>query len=78
MGVIRQCYISVQGFNLNPAQNAAYRHFPRWINTDLTVFSFKTNWLSIQPGNDSSTVANGFVLLSSDPRKMSVYHIWGE
>jgi hypothetical protein len=70
--------LSNKGFNPHPAENAAFRNFPRWINSDLTVFSFKTQWLSVQPGSDSSTVANGFVLISADGQKMSVYHIWGE
>jgi hypothetical protein len=70
--------LSQEGFTPNPLKNSVYKYFPRWINDDLTVFSFETDWVSIQPGSDSSAVNNGFVVISADGRKMSVYHIWGE
>ncbi len=51
---------------------------PRDINTDFSLYRFKTGWVIFEPGTNSSTLENGFVLLSSDKTKMSVYHIWGE
>ena len=51
---------------------------PRKIETDFTLYRFKTGWVIFEPGTNSSTQENGFVLLSSDKKKMTVYHIWGE
>ena len=51
---------------------------PRKIETDFTLYQFKTSWVIFEPGTNSSTQENGFVLLSSDKKKMTVYHIWGE
>jgi hypothetical protein len=52
--------------------------FPRWIKTDLTVYRFKTGWLLYNSGTDNATEINGFVLMSSDRKEMTVYHLWGE
>lgn len=51
---------------------------PRKLETNFTLYRFKTDWFIFEPGTDSSTQENGFVLLSSDKKKMTVYHIWGE
>jgi hypothetical protein len=50
----------------------------RRIKTDFTLYRFKTGWIIFEPGTDSSTQENGFLLISSDKKKMTVYHIWGE
>ena len=50
----------------------------RKIETDFTLYRFKTGWIIFEPGTDNSTQENGFVLLSSDKKEMTVYHIWGE
>jgi hypothetical protein len=52
--------------------------FPRWIENDFKLYRFKTSWLIFEPGTDDSTQENGFVLLSSDNKQMTVYHLWGE
>ena len=52
--------------------------FPRWIETDFKLYRFKTGWLIFEPGTDDSTQENGFILLSSDKKQMTVYHLWGE
>lgn len=52
--------------------------FPRWFGGPLEVYTFKTGWVTIQPGTDNSTEENGFVLLSNDHKQMAVYHLWGE
>lgn len=52
--------------------------FPRWTNTDLTLYVFKTGWLIFYPGTDNSTEVNGFVTISDDGKEMTVYHSWGE
>ncbi len=54
------------------------KSYPRWIDTDFTLYRFKTRWLIFEPGSDDSTQENGFVLLASDNKKMTLYHIWGE
>ncbi len=50
----------------------------RWIESDFKLFSFKTGWIIINPGTDESTERTGFVLISNDNRKLTVYHLWGE
>lgn len=54
------------------------KFLPRKIKTDFKLYRFKTGWLIFEPGTDNSTQENGFILLSSDNKKMTVYHIWGE
>ena len=51
---------------------------PRKIEANFTLYRFETDWLIFDPGTNNSTQENGFVLLSSDNKKMTVYHIWGE
>ncbi|KAA5822466.1 hypothetical protein FPF71_15085 [Algibacter amylolyticus] len=58
--------------------NTESKSFPRWIETDFTLYRFKTNWHIFESGTDDSTNENGFILLSSDNKKMTVYHLWGE
>jgi len=58
--------------------NTNSESFPRWIETDFTLYRFKTSWHIFEPGTDDSTNENGFILLSSDNREMTIYHLWGE
>ena len=44
----------------------------------ISFYSFKTGWVTIQPGTDDSIEVNGFVLLNHDKTEMAVYHLWGE
>ena len=55
-----------------------FEHFPRWTTSGLSVFAFKTGWVSIQPGTDNSNEINGFVTISDNGKEISVYHLWGE
>ena len=54
------------------------KSFPRWIETDFILYRFKTSWHIFESGTDDSTNENGFILLSSDNKEMTVYHLWGE
>ncbi|MCG2420550.1 hypothetical protein K8089_16125 [Aequorivita sp. F47161] len=58
--------------------NLKSESFPRFIETDFKLYRFKTKWLIFEPGTDNSTQDNGFVLLSSDNKRMTVYQLWGE
>jgi hypothetical protein len=58
--------------------NWEYDHFPRWINSNLTVYEFNTGWEVFEPGTNNSTEKNGFVVINKDGTEMSVYHLWGE
>ncbi len=51
---------------------------PRKIQTDFTLYRFETGWVIFEPGTNSSTQENGFVLVSADRKQMTVYHLWGE
>jgi len=52
--------------------------FPRWIETDVTLYRFKTGWIVVEPGNLRETDTNGYIILSKDGKQLSVYHLWGE
>ncbi len=71
--------LSNTGLNINKIENnSTYEYFPRQIETDLTIYMFKTNWLLFESGTDNATDINGYVLLNKTHDQMSVYHFWGE
>lgn len=71
--------LSHSGFNVHiTSSSSTFEDFPRWIKSNLTVYSFKTGTLAIVPGTDEALEINGFVLISQDKKEMSVYHLWGE
>ena len=45
---------------------------------DLSIYRFKTGWISVKPGNQIETEINGFIILNSKKTQMLVYHLWGE
>jgi len=66
------------GFSDTLLTNAQLEYFPRWFGGKISVYKFKTGWVTIKPGTDDSIEENGFVLISNDKREMAVYHLWGE
>ncbi len=66
------------GFSATAQNNTQLEHFPRWFGGQVTVFKFKTGWVTIEPGTDNSIEENGFVVINSDRTQMAVYHVWGE
>jgi len=70
--------LSHTGFSSVSGNNSTYKYFPRWIKAGLKVYTFKTGWVTIEPGTDNSIEVNGFVVLENDGTEMSVYHLWGE
>lgn len=67
------------GFNFRDiVGSSSFQYFPRYIETDLTVYRFKTNVLLFEAGTDDGTDINGFVVVSQSKKQMSVYHYWGE
>lgn len=69
--------IDVGPFGPATDEKVLREEFPRWTTSDL-LYKFKTGWIILYPGTDSSTEVNGFVTLSTDGREMTVYHLWGE
>lgn len=68
-------------YNYNESNDIANQindKLQRWIDSDFKLFSFKTGWIIIEPGTDESTERTGFILISNDKKKMTVYHSWGE
>ena len=59
-------------------ENFLEQDFPRWTNTDFTLYKFKTGWLIFYPGTNNSTEVNGFISISEDEKEMTVYHLWGD
>lgn len=57
---------------------SGYTEFERYINSDLTVYRFKTDWTLIHPGTNESTSENGYILVDKDESKMTHYQMWGE
>jgi hypothetical protein len=70
--------LTSQGFKPELMEDNIAEDFPRWINSDITVYKFKTNFVTITPGTDNSINENGFVLINNDGTEMSVYNLWGE
>ena len=66
------------GFSDTLLNNAHLTDFPRWFGGQLTVYKFKTGWVAIEPGTDSSVEENGFVVINEYGTEMAVYHLWGE
>jgi hypothetical protein len=52
--------------------------FPRWFGGPLTVYKFKTGWVTIDPGTNNSIEENGFLVINNDRTQLAVYHLWGE
>ena len=70
--------LTSQGFNSEVIEDNISEDFPRWINSDITVYKFKTNFVTIEPGTDNSIDENGFVIINKDGTEMSLYNLWGE
>jgi len=70
--------LSHTGFSSTPINDSMHEKFPRWINTGLKVYMFKTGWTTVDPGTGESNQVNGFVVLENSGSEMSVYHLWGE
>lgn len=70
--------LSFRGFSSTPVNDSAHEKFPRWMNTGLKVYMFKTGWITVEPGTGISNEVNGFVVLGGRGSEMSVYHLWGE
>lgn len=70
--------LTSQGFKPELMEDNISKDFPRWINSDITVYKFKTNFVTIEPGTDESINENGFVIINKDGTEMSVYNLWGE
>lgn len=56
----------------------SYTEFERYIDSDLIVYRFKTDWILIYPGTDESTSENGYLLVDKKESKMTLYQLWGE
>lgn len=70
--------LSYTGFSFTPINDSTHEKFPRWMNTGLKVYMFKTGWITVDPGTRKSNEVNGFVVLGNGASEMSVYHLWGE
>jgi hypothetical protein len=70
--------LSSTGFSNIHSYNSQFADFPRWFGGELTVYRFKTGWVLIDPGGDSSIEENGFVVIKDDGTQMAIYHLWGE
>jgi len=70
--------LSHTGFTETIENISTYEYFPRWFGGQIKIYKFKTGWVTIDPGTDSSIEENGFVLLNQDKNELAVYHLWGE
>jgi|SRR5579875_2928516 len=66
------------GFSDTQLNDAHLTDFPRWFGGQVSVYKFKTGWVTMEPGTDSSIEENGFVVINRDGTEMAVYHLWGE
>lgn len=56
----------------------SYTEFERYIDDDMTIYRFKTQWILIYPGTDESTNENGYILVDKQEKRMTLYQLWGE
>lgn len=68
--------LGFNGFDPRAGGEESYRCFPRWINTDLVIYKFKTPWLTVVEGEWQD--AMGYAVISADSRQMALYHLWGD
>lgn len=66
---------SYKDFIINDSRNLV---FPRWITTDSKLYRFTTGWVALEPGTNIETNKNGYILISSNGKDLSIYHLWGE
>ena len=72
-------YLPLKNFTPKPKiQDLKSEAVTRWIEKDFKLYRFKTDWLIFEPGTNDSTQENGFIVISSDNKQMTVYHLWGE
>lgn len=70
---------SITGFKPTEIVRAFIKVFPRYINTNFTVYEFDTDgMILINSETNNATQRVGFILLSEDKTMMTVYHLWGE
>ncbi len=70
---------SITGFKPNEIATEFIKVFPRFIEGSLTVYEFNTEGMVlVNSETDDITQRVGFVLLSEDKTRMTVYHLWGE
>lgn len=70
--------LTFSGFKPKLDNDFTFENFPRWINSAVTIYKFKTNFITIEPGTDNSIEENGFILINENGTEMSVYNLWGE
>jgi len=70
--------LSEEGLDTSVSNDFACKHFPRWIEGDITLLRFKTNWITVTPGTGKDNPSYGYVILNHEHNQMSVYHMWGE
>lgn len=66
------------GLDTSTNINSTHEYFPIWIKAPATLYRFKTNWVTVEPGTDESHTALGYVVINSARQEMAVYHLWGE
>ena len=53
-----------------------YRCFPRWPNSAVVVYKFKTPWMTVE--EEDWKDAYGYAVVSSNGQNMALYHLWGD
>lgn len=73
---------SIKPFTNYNDKDYSYRILETFLNksdsSENYVFVFKTGWIAVEPGNESETNKNGFVVINSNRKEFTVYHLWGE
>lgn len=64
------------GLHIVLNDTSGFNRFPRWIKSPCRLYKFDSGWITVS--HDKDKTAYGYILLSSDDHKMSMYHLWGE
>lgn len=66
------------GLSNNDINNSQVAKFPRRFDGEITILRFKTGWITVEPGTDSSNEETGYALINNNGTELAVYHLWGE
>jgi len=70
---------SITGFKPTEIVTEFIKVFPRFIESNFTVYEFDTDGMVLVNSQTQDTTQRvGFILLSEDKTRMTTYHLWGE
>lgn len=66
------------GMDTTETSISTHAYFPLWIHGEATLYRFRTNWITVEPGTGETHDALSYVVIDRARQEMVVYHLWGE